>query len=116
MAGCAPLAKNSAAAAIFEGELHLGAIGGDLALFDDEILLDDLGDAQVTQRLRRPLDRHLGRLLPGFAAGADQLDDLVDAIDHLSLPGHGCAVSSGAGSGGGPAAAGSPAFPFGYAK
>lgn len=39
----------SAAAFVLEGQLHLGAIGRDLAILDDDILLDDLGNAQVAQ-------------------------------------------------------------------
>ena len=50
-----PRRLRSAAAFVLEGELQLGAIGRDLALFDDEVLLDDLGDAQVAQGFRRAL-------------------------------------------------------------
>jgi len=34
----------SAAAFVLEGELQLGAVGRDLALLDDDVLLDDLGN------------------------------------------------------------------------
>src|ERR671912_1241892 len=57
----------SAAAFVLEGELQLGAVGRDLAFFDDQVLLDDLGDTQVAQRLCGPIDRRLGRQLPGLA-------------------------------------------------
>src|ERR1044072_7981057 len=100
----------SAAACVLEGELQLGAEGRDLAFFDDQVLLDDFGDAQVAQRLGRPIHRRRCRLLPGFAAGAYELDDFVDAVGHGYLPRHGFTVSSGAGSGGGAAAA--PKRPF----
>src|SRR4029453_10817618 len=98
-----PLA--SAAAFILEGELQLGAEGRDLALLDDQVLLDDLGDTQVAQRLGRPIHRRRCRLFPGIGAGAYELDHLVDAVGHGYLPRHGFTVSSGAGSGGGAAAA-----------
>src|SRR5215203_5290822 len=94
----------SAAAFVLEGELQLGAVGRDLALLDDQVLLEDLGDAQVAQRLGRPIHRRLRRQLPGLAAGAYELDHLVDAVRHGYLPRHGFTVSSSAGSGGGAAA------------
>src|SRR5688572_32972805 len=81
--------KNSAAAFVLEGELQLGAVGRDLALLDDQVLLEDLGDAQVAQRLGRPVHRRLCRQLPGLAAGAYELDHLVDAVRHGYLPRHG---------------------------
>ena len=43
---------------------HLRAIGYDFALFDHQVLLDDLGDAQVPEALSGALDRRLGGLLP----------------------------------------------------
>src|ERR1044072_7850671 len=99
-----------AAAFVLEVELQLGAEGRDLALFDDQVLLDDFGNAQVAQGLGRPIHRRLCRLLRGFAAGASELDDFVGAVGHGSRPRHGFTVSSGAGSGGGAAAA--PKRPF----
>ena len=48
-------AAQSAAAFVLEGELQLGAVGRDLAFFDDQVLLEDLGDAQVAQRLGGPI-------------------------------------------------------------
>src|SRR5215207_10513107 len=100
----------SAAAFVLEGELQLGAVGRDLALLDDQVLLEDLGDAQVAQRFGGAIDRRLCRQLPGLAAGADELDHLVDAVRHGYLPRHGFTVSSGAGSGGGAATV--PERPF----
>src|SRR5918994_2584641 len=82
----------SAAAFVLEGELQLGAVGRDLALLDDQVLLDDLGDAQVAQRLGRAIDRRLCRQLPGLGAGAYKLDDFVDAVRHGYLPRHGFTV------------------------
>src|SRR5262245_46375833 len=104
-----PLVR-SAAAFVLERKLQLGAEGGDLAVVDDEVLLDHLGNAQIAQRLRRPLDGDLRRFLPGFGAGTDQLDDFVNAVGHGSLPRHGS--SFGAGSEGGGAAAIVPCRPF----
>ena len=48
---------------VLEGNLELGAEGFDLSLFDHEVLLDDLGYAQVPQAHSRALDRGLGGLL-----------------------------------------------------
>src|SRR5688572_19966800 len=93
----------SAAAFVLEGELQLGAVGRDFAFFDHQVLLDDLGNTQVAQRLRCTIDCRLCRLFPGFAAGAYELDHLVDALRHGGLPRHGFTVSSRAGSEGGAA-------------
>src|SRR4051812_41318214 len=78
--------RSSAAAFVLERQLHLGPVGRDLALLDDHVLLDHLRHAQVAQRLGGAFDRGLGGLLPGFAAGADQFDDFVDALGHGCLP------------------------------
>src|SRR5205814_409651 len=91
--------SRSAAAFVLERELHLGAVGRDLALLDHHVLLDDLGDAQVAQRLRGAIDCRLGGLLPGIGAGADQLDHFVDALGHGCLPDTVSPLVSGAGEG-----------------
>src|SRR5574341_2492243 len=49
------------------------------------VQLHDLRDAQVAQRLSRPLDCGGGRLLPGLGAGPDQLDHFIDALCHFAL-------------------------------
>ena len=54
----------SVLAFVLEGDFEPGAIGFDLALFDHQILLDDLGHAQVPQALGGALDGGRGRLLP----------------------------------------------------
>ena len=36
---------------VLERDFHACAVGGDLAVFDDEVLLGDFGDAQVAQAL-----------------------------------------------------------------
>src|ERR1700704_2354835 len=71
----------------FERDVELGAIGFDLALgIQLQIELDDFGDAKIAQRLSGSADGRSGRLFPGLLAGADQLDDLVDALSHAALP------------------------------
>ena len=70
--------------AVLEGDLDLGAVGAHLTVFQLHVELDDLGDAQVLQGTRGRLDGRGGSLFPGFCAGADQLDDLVDAF-HFCL-------------------------------
>ena len=63
-----------------ERDVHLGTVRLDLALgVQLQIELDDLGDTEVAQGFSGAADRRGGGLLPGFLAGADQLDDLVDA-------------------------------------
>ena len=52
-----------------------------------QVLLHDLGDPEVAEAIARPLDRRARRLLPRFAAGADDLDYLVDTLRHDTLPG-----------------------------
>src|SRR3979409_1212171 len=70
----------------FEGDVELGAVGFDLALgVQLQIELDDFGDPKIAQRFSGPVDRRRGRLFPGILAGADQLDDLVDALSHVVL-------------------------------
>src|SRR6185369_4387854 len=49
---------------VLEGDLHLGAVRQDLAVLEMHVELRDLGDAEVAQRLRCPLDGRARRLLP----------------------------------------------------
>src|SRR4029079_5427181 len=72
----------SVAALIFEGDLELGSVGLDLAVGDDQVLLDDLAHTQLPQMLAGKLDRVLGGFFPGFRAGADHFDNFVDALWH----------------------------------
>src|SRR5678816_3241290 len=75
--------RGSVTAFIFEGDCELGAVGLDLAVFaEDEVLRNDLRHAQIAQMLAGELDRVLGGLLPGFWAGADDLDHFVDTLRH----------------------------------
>src|SRR4029077_14072572 len=67
---------------IFEGELDLGPVDFDLAVVDAHVELADLSNAQVAQRFPGPLDCGSLSLLPGFGAGSDQLDDLVNGLGH----------------------------------
>src|SRR6266581_1061676 len=70
---------------VLERNLDLRPIALDLTVFQLHVELRDLGDTQVAQLLRRLPDRSGGRLLPGLGAGADQLDDFVDALWHVNL-------------------------------
>src|SRR4051812_17516936 len=70
-----------------ERHAELGAVGLYLSLgVQLHVELDDLRDAQFSQRFPGLLDRVGGGLFPGVAAGADQFNDLVDALRHLVLP------------------------------
>src|SRR5207302_1170295 len=56
-------------------------VGSDLAV-DLHVQRLDLRDAQVAQGLGGAIDGGAGGLLPRLGAGADDLDDLVDALGH----------------------------------
>src|SRR6266542_348908 len=73
------------AAVVLEGELYLGAVGDDCAFFELHVELDDLGYAEVTEAAGRHLYRGCRGGFPGFGAGADEFDDLVDALGHWGL-------------------------------
>src|SRR5690242_4972287 len=60
---------------VLEGDLHPGAVREHLAVLEMHVELRDLGDTEVAERLRRPLDGRLRGFLPGLLARADQLDD-----------------------------------------
>src|SRR5439155_12722856 len=79
---CVAARRSRSLTLVLEGHLHLGAVGEHLAIFELHVELGHLGDAEVAQRPRGALDRGPGSLLPGFGAGSDQLDDLVDALRH----------------------------------
>src|SRR4051812_18706517 len=81
----------AAARIVFERDLELGAERFDLAVLDDEILLDHFGDAEIAETPRRELDRGSRGFFPGLLAGPDQLQDLIDAVCHCCLPVLGCA-------------------------
>src|SRR5258708_35116169 len=77
----------AASAFEFERDVELGAVGFDLALgIQLQIELDDFGDAKIAERFSGSADGRRGRLFPGILAGADQLNDLVDALSHVVLP------------------------------
>src|SRR3954470_24911875 len=71
---------------VFEGDLELGTESFDLPVLDDEILLDDFGNAEIAQAARRELDRGSRCFLPRLLAGPDQFQDLIDAVCHTCLP------------------------------
>src|SRR5205807_765974 len=73
------------AALELEGHLDLGAVRLDLAVLHLHVLLHHLGDAQIPEALRGLTHGRGCGLLPGFRAGPDQLDDLVDALGHCLL-------------------------------
>src|SRR5213594_2321882 len=75
----------SATRAVLEGDLHLGAVGPDLAVLELDVERRDLRDAEVSQALRSRVDGGRGGLLPRLGACPDELDDLVDAFGHGTL-------------------------------
>src|SRR5437870_28435 len=67
-----------------ERDLQAHAIRLDLAVGDCHVLLADLGHAQSPVRCGGARHGGGGGLLAGGWAGADDLDDLVDAFCHLT--------------------------------
>ena len=49
---------------VLEGNFHLAAIGSNLAIFDDEILLHNFGYPQVSERFCSAFDGNPCRILP----------------------------------------------------
>src|SRR5258706_7481441 len=86
----APLAGRgylSSGALELERHINLGAIGLYFSLgVQLHIEFDDLCDAEFSERFCGSLDRVGGGLFPGFVAGTDQFNDLVDALRHFVLP------------------------------
>src|SRR3954453_3358671 len=83
----APLPPLRLSAFELERDLHLGAVGFDLALgVQLQIELCDFGDTKIAQGFSSPVDRRGGGLFPGLLAGTDQLNHLVDALSHVVLP------------------------------
>ena len=71
----------------FERNVELGTVGFDLALgIQLQIEFHDFRDTKFPQGFSSPVDRGLGRLLPGILAGTDQFNDFVDALRHIVLP------------------------------
>ena len=64
---------------VLEGQLDLRAVDELAAVPDVNVLLDDLGDPKVPDRMARRFDRVSGSLLPGGRARADDVDHAVDA-------------------------------------
>src|SRR5215208_5896452 len=64
---------------VFEGQLDLGPVDELAAVPEVNVLLDDLGDPKVPDRLARRFDRFSGSLLPGGRARADDVNHAVDA-------------------------------------
>jgi len=70
---------------ILERHAQLRPVGFYLTILDYEVLVQNFCHAQIAQRLARALDRDLGRIFPGNFAGADDFNDLVDALRHGKL-------------------------------
>src|ERR1700681_424225 len=71
----------------FERNVELGTVGFDLSFgIQLQIEFHDFRDTKFAQGFSGPVDRGLGRLLPGILAGTDQFNDFVDALRHVVLP------------------------------
>src|SRR5712691_2264533 len=69
---------------VLERDLELGAVGDRPALVDMDVLLYDLGDPKIADRLPGGPYRLGGGLFPRSAAGADDVDHFVHAHDGSS--------------------------------
>src|SRR4051812_19190441 len=79
---CAEGRTSPLVALVLERDLELDPVALDLAILQHHVQIRHLGDAEVTQCSRGLFHRDRGRLLPGLAARANQLDNLVDAVSH----------------------------------
>src|SRR5262245_35208476 len=73
-------ALNTPSGTVLERQRQARAELRHLAALDLDVELGDFRDAQVAQRFRRGLHRASRRILPGRAAGADDIGDAVDRI------------------------------------
>src|SRR5687767_2231368 len=67
---------------VLEGDFHLRAVRFHLAIVELQIQLGDLGNAQIAQGLAGATDGRSSSFLPRLRAGANELDDLIDALSH----------------------------------
>ena len=67
---------------VFKGHLDLRPVGLDLAFSDLHVEFDNFCDAKVSQTLRSTFYSCACSLFPGVGAGADQFDNLINAISH----------------------------------
>src|ERR1035437_7032445 len=67
---------------VLERHVETYPVLGDLAVFDSQVLPDDLRDAKIAQGLGCGLDGALRCRLPRRAAGPHQLGHSVDAVGH----------------------------------
>jgi hypothetical protein len=82
------LSLNSAcallAALILERHSKLRSVGERVPIAEVEILLDHLGNSEITQALPSELHGAGSSILPRVCAGADQLDHFVDSHENIS--------------------------------
>src|SRR5258708_5692618 len=81
--GRRPIGRRSVLVLVLERELEFGAERDSAVLVEVDVLLDNFSHPEITDRRSGRLDRLRGRVLPGCAAGPDDLDHLVHA--HLLL-------------------------------
>ena len=74
-----------AMALVFEGDFDLGAIELNLAVAQNHVLRHDFRYAQLAQMFSCLLDHVLGGVFPAFGAGADEFDNVVNALGWVTL-------------------------------
>src|SRR5262245_20436860 len=67
---------------VLERDLEANPVGLDLTVVDHHVLRGYFRNAQVAQRMRGALHGGGSGLFPGCGAGANDLDDFVDAFGH----------------------------------
>src|SRR5512132_1527697 len=65
---------------VFEGDFDLGAVELNLAVANSHVLRHDFRYAQLAQMFSGLLDHVLGSVFPAFGAGADEFDNVVNAV------------------------------------
>src|SRR6476646_2642317 len=65
---------------VFEGDFDLGAVELNLAVTENHVLRHDFRYAQLAQMLSGLHDHVLGGAFPAFGTGADEFDNVINAL------------------------------------
>jgi hypothetical protein len=71
---------------VLKGNIHPGPVQADFALLDDHVQFDNFGNPQVFETLSRGFHRIFSGFFPGILAGANDVNDFVDAAVHRYPP------------------------------
>src|ERR1700745_4081453 len=73
---------------VLKGEFEPGTISLNLTIFDNYVLLDHFGYAQLPEMFCSLLNHILGSVFPTRTAGADESDNIICARGTKNLIGH----------------------------